>query len=113
MTDASAHSLPPGLWNGRCLLRGRCGCHGSGPRVSGPPAPASVRLDTFGSTLPGDRSCGVLDMDRSGERHDGIADARNPAGRLDEATRPMGVYARRARGSSDYCTRCPCALNTR
>jgi hypothetical protein len=36
-----------------------------------------------------------------------------PAGRLDEAARAVGVHARRARGSSDYCARCPGILNTR
>src|SRR4030095_12510889 len=57
MADTAANSLSSGLRNDRCLLRGRCGCHGSGARISGPP-PARVRLDTFGSTLSGGRSCG-------------------------------------------------------
>jgi hypothetical protein len=112
MADASANSLSSGLRNDRCLLRGRCGCHGSDARVPGPP-PASVRLDTFGSTLSGDGSCGFLDMGRSGERHDVTVDARNPAGRLDETAQSMGIHARRACGSSDCCTRYSCVLNTR
>jgi hypothetical protein len=113
MADASANSLSTGLRNVRRLLRDRCGCHGTGADVSGPPAAPRIRLDTFGSGLSGGRSCGFLDMGRSGERHDVTVDARNPAGRLDETAQSMGIHARRACGSSDCCTRYSCVLNTR
>jgi hypothetical protein len=86
---------------------------GSGARIPGPPAPASVCLDRFGSSLPSGNSRSLLGLGRSGERHDGAFNPRNSAGKLDAAARPMGIHARRARDSSDYCARGPRVLNTR
>ena len=99
------------LRNDRCLHRSRCGGYGSGARDSHPAAPASIRLDTLRSALPSGRSSGLVGMGRSGERDDGTVDARNRAGRLDEAARPLGVHARRARGSSDDWCEEPGALD--